>query len=155
MGGGNGADYGFSTLWELWACSRTVSREGGGSRDPERTLSVLLLNVASLHLLQRSERLAALTSLSRQRPGISLYYTHAVPNGFILLVLPQLGFTRTGANSRARQGGGELPPSSRTPADPLDLPGWFQPPRRDPRVCDTHRPPGPARPVLEEAHNGV
>lgn len=51
-GGGNRAewssDYGSSTLWELWACSRTVSREGEGSWAPERTLSVLLLNAARL-----------------------------------------------------------------------------------------------------------
>lgn len=65
---------------------------GGGRRilgPGEDFLSVLLLNVARLSLLQRSERLAALSSVFRQRPGISLYYTRAVPKRFILLMLPQ------------------------------------------------------------------
>lgn len=52
---------------------------------------------------------------------------------------PGAGCGRSGAHGRAQQD------SSRR----------FQPPRHDPHVCNTHRPPGPARPVLEEAHNGV
>lgn len=71
--------------------------EQGGGEDPgpwRGLLSVLLLNVARLRLLQSSEQLAALSSFSGQRLGICLYYTHAVPKRFILLVLPQGWFPR-------------------------------------------------------------
>lgn len=139
-GGGNRAewssDYGSSTLWELWACSRTVSREGEGSWAPERTLSVLLLNAARLS--RRNGGVTTPAHLQGEPWGCPASHprgARAVP----LPALPWAGCGRSGAHGRAQQD-----PSRR-----------FQPPRHDPHVCNTHRPPGPAPPVLEEAHNGV
>lgn len=74
---------------------------------------------------------AAPSSLPGQGPGTRLCHPCAAPARFILLVLPLGGFPRAWSKQ---------PPSSRIPANPLDLPGGFQPPRRDPRVCDTHHP---------------
>lgn len=139
-GGGNRAewssDYGSSTLWELWACSRTVSREGEGSWAPERTfVSSAAQCCPSLLQKQAVTTPAHLRGEPWGHPASHPRGARAVP----LRCYPGAGCGRSGAHGRAQQD------SSRR----------FQPPRHDPHVCNTHRPPGPARPVLEEAHNGV
>lgn len=135
-GGGNRAewssDYGSSTLWELWACSRTVSREGEGSWAPERTLSVLLLNAARLSCRNRRSPLQLTFGVS---PGATLPHTPAGPGRFLSGATPGLaadGAERTAGHSRTPAGGSSLLgtiPMSATLTVPQDRRGqsWKKP----------------------------
>lgn len=122
VGGGNRAewslDYGSSTLWELWACSRTVSREGEGSWVSERTLSVLLLNAA--------QKRAVTTPAQLWGEPWGCPASHPAGPGGSAPALPGAGCRRSGAHGRAQQdpaGGSSLLgtiPMSAAPTDPQD-----------------------------------